>query len=95
MSWKKRSLLNMLLLTLCLVPLTGCLSQLMPNNHSSLTYEESEGGTRRREDNEGGSPRQIWQTRYHFHSQRCGNMDLQMEPDPNAGSPHQCGPKHG
>lgn len=41
MPWKKRSLLNLLLLALCLVPLTGCLSQLMPNNHSSLTYEEA------------------------------------------------------
>lgn len=41
MSWKKRLLLKMLLLTLCLVPLTGCLSQLMPNSHSSLTYEEA------------------------------------------------------
>lgn len=41
MPWKKSSILNLLLLALCLVPLTGCLSQLMPNNHSSLTYEEA------------------------------------------------------
>lgn len=41
MPWKKRSLLNLSLLALCLMPLTGCLSQLMPNNHSSLTYEEA------------------------------------------------------
>ena len=40
MPWKS-SILNLLLLALCLVPLTGCLSQLMPNNRSSLTYEEA------------------------------------------------------